>query len=249
MHSIMVVGGHSGDEIVMAGGLLCKCASRGDKIHLVSITQGCGGHPTLPRSEYRKQKESEALACAKLLGATTYFFPYPSRESEISLEAQKILANEIRKHRPDVVITHWKGSVHRDHASAYFNTVYALGLAADLNFKTEYEPFAAANLYFAENWEDPENYSPDIYVSLSQQDVDDWLKCCECFQFFRESFYEFDYKRYYLSLFACRGQLCGKNLPYACTFMRPAGLARGMTSASDIKLNDGPHQWLPGLEP
>lgn len=47
MYKIMVIGGHAGDEEIMAGTLCYKYASRGHKVRFISLTAGQGGHPTL----------------------------------------------------------------------------------------------------------------------------------------------------------------------------------------------------------
>lgn len=221
MHRIMVVGGHSGDEAVMAGAIICKYTSRGHKAHIVSMTHGDGGHPTLSRAEYRPQKEAESKRAAEVLGASTFVCPASADgRLEVSLNMQQVLAGQIREHCPDLIITHWKGSFHRDHVASYYNVQYAMRLAADEEHKSSLPPFKVKECLYAENWEDLDGYNADIYVEMSQAEQDAWQKACESFEFFRVGFYNFNYCRFYKALHMVRGQLSRKNLPLACTLMR-----------------------------
>ena len=57
MKKLMVVGGHSGDEAVMAGPIAARLAREGGSSIFVSVTNGDGGHHTLDRATYAVQKD------------------------------------------------------------------------------------------------------------------------------------------------------------------------------------------------
>ena len=92
MEKLMVVGGHSGDEAVMAGPIVARLIREGGSCVFVSVTNGDGGHHTLGRAEYAVQKEREAKAAAARLGATCVLWPISSGAVEISPERERELA-------------------------------------------------------------------------------------------------------------------------------------------------------------
>ena len=218
MKKLMVVGGHSGDEAVMAGPIAARLIREGGSAVFVSLTNGDGGHPTLGRAEYAPQKDREAHAAAAHLGAECVLFPISSGMLAVSPEQERALATLIRRYTPDTVLTHWKDSIHRDHTAAYHITVNALRLAASPAFEDGQEPHRGARLLFGDNWEDAENFRPEEYIAFSEEDEAVWLAACSEFEFFREGFYDFRYRTYYEALHRMRGALAmrsGAKLPLA----------------------------------
>lgn len=222
MSTVIIVGGHSGDEEIMTGALAHRLVREGHTVRFVSLTNGDGGHPTLSRSEYAIQKERESAEAAAVIGAERVLYPASSGSLEISLEVQDFLAKEFRTYKPSLVITHWRGSIHRDHVAAYYNVKYAVMLAA----KSEYgegEPYKVPEVLYADNIEDPKDYTPNIIVETDESDERAWLESCSKYEFFRTAFYDFDYNRYYTGLHLMRGQMSGKKYNYGCALMRDAG--------------------------
>ena len=177
---LMVIGGHSGDEAAMAGAIVSRYARKGHQTYLVSMTQGERGHHTLSPAEYLKQKEAEGREAAAVLGAKPVFLPFRGRLG-VTDETQNALAAVIEECSPEVIITHWRGSFHADHVATCSNTILALS-------QVEHKPKSSL---FAENWEDLFDYRPEIYLPHDDEDEAIWLKACECFEFFREGFYNF----------------------------------------------------------
>ena len=73
-------------------------------------------------------------------------------------------------------------------------------------------------LYFAENWEDPFDYQPDVWVDISSV-YKQWLEALRVHALFRGEVASFDYLRYYQGLVNMRGAEVGVN--QAQTFMLP----------------------------
>lgn len=210
MKRLMVVGGHSGDEAVTVGAIAAKVIREGGYCVFVALTNGDGGHPVYDRQQYAPQKDAEARAAAKILGAECILWPVSSGSVAISPENEAKLATLLRTHKPDTVITHWRNSMHRDHVASYHNTVAAIAKAADPNFHDGNDPFTVENLYFGDNWEDADGFKPQLYVPVLPEDEAKWLEACRCFQFFRDSFYDFDYETYYTCLHQVRGAIAAR---------------------------------------
>ena len=206
----MVVGAHSGDAEVMAGTIIRQYTRGGHQAYLVAMTHGERGHPTLSRHEYRKQKECEALQAAAILDVKPIFLPFGCGEERlaVSAEIQGALVAVINEHRPDVLITHWKESCHTEHTATHYNALAAIRQTNGI----------VKSCFFAENWEDAPNYRTEIYLPISEDDEADWLMACDSFQFFRDGFYDFPYRRYYQALHFIRGAESSR--PLSCTLMR-----------------------------
>ena len=117
---IMAIGGHVGDMELTAGGVLATMALKGYKIVTVALTggeRGCPPHLTVP--EYRKQKLEEARIFAEMLGGESVVWDYPDCELPVNDETRFKLCDEIRKYKADILLTHWKGSIHKDHISTH----------------------------------------------------------------------------------------------------------------------------------
>src|SRR2546430_17333585 len=112
---IMVVGAHAADAEIMGGATVLKHVDAGWRAVLVHMTPGEKGHRTLTPEEYAKVKAREAEAAARALGAESGMLSFRDGELPVSEEAQWALADVIRERGPDVLLTHWRGSVHPAH--------------------------------------------------------------------------------------------------------------------------------------
>ena len=163
-----------------AGATLLKHARRGCEAHIVNLTLGEKGHATLSADEYGEQKRREAEAAAELLQATPHFLPYRDGELTVSDDLASEIALLLRKLRPNAIITHWRDGIHGDHTATYHLTRRAQFLAGNRHFDLGGLPPTWAPLYYAENWEDADNFRPYIYVDVSGE-MADWRRAFECF--------------------------------------------------------------------
>lgn len=164
---IMVVGAHAADAEVMAGATILKHVDAGWKAVIVHATLGEKGHKTLPPDEYAVQKTAEAHEAARRLQADCVILPHLDGELPINEAVQWEIADAIRQYKPTVLITHWKGSLHRDHINTYENVRACLFFAGLKTFKREYPNHHVRQLLFAENWEDVDGFAADYYLDVS----------------------------------------------------------------------------------
>ena len=116
---LMVVGGHISDPENMAGAVMLKHKKAGWDITIVPATTGEKGHPTLSAEDYLKMRLADAHASAEFIGANLELMPYADGELPVNDESVWVMADLIRKHRPNLIITHWKGSFHIDHNNTH----------------------------------------------------------------------------------------------------------------------------------
>lgn len=215
---IMAVGGHIGDMELTAGGVLATMALKGYKIVTVALTageRGCPPHMTVP--EYRKQKVEEARIFAEMLGGESVVWDYPDCELPVNDETRFKRCDEIRKYKADVLLTHWKGSIHKDHIATQQLVFDAQLLAGLPSVEREYPAQFAKELYYCENWEDPYNFARDTYFEVSDEGFALWEKAIS-HHWFTVNSKDFKYKDYYTHLMRVRGIEMRKT--YAQAFAR-----------------------------
>ena len=178
---IVAVGAHAADAEFAAGASLLKHGRAGWDAHLIHLTLGEKGSATLSDEEYAAQKKAEAEEAARLLGATAHFLPCKDGELPVADEIARQIATLFRRLQPGVIITHWPGSIHLDHTNAYHLTRRARFLAAIRHYDLDdLPPVGGCRLYYADNWEDPENFQPYVYVDISDV-MADWEKAFKAY--------------------------------------------------------------------
>ncbi len=213
---LMAIGGHIGDAELTCGGVLATASLRGAKIVTVALTGGERGNPpTMTVEEYRKQKEQEARTFAEMLGGEAVVFPYADGELPETDEVKLALCDVIRKYKPDVLLTHWKNSIHKDHIATSRIVLDAQFFAGLPSVERELPAHFAKGPYYAENWEDSVGYTPYVYAEVTKEGFELWYKAISTHWFTVHST-SFHYREYYASLMKTRGFLCNKD--YAETF-------------------------------
>lgn len=218
--SIMVVGAHAGDAELMAGGVAAKYASKGHQVTLVHMTLGEKGHAKISPDEYACQKEHEAKDAARALGAKVLFMPYKDGELAADDMVKYALCDVIRSVKPNLIITHWKGSIHKDHTATYDIVQDAVFYAALPAIKRELPAHGCWRIFYAENWEDPKGFEIDTYIDVSGF-LEVWKKAAISYEFVRGGVSRFRHLDYYRALMAMRG--CLANCDSAEGFMSPPG--------------------------
>src|SRR6478752_6300581 len=164
---IMVIGAHAADAEIMGGASVLKHVDAGWRAVMVHMTPGEKGHPKLSPEEYKKIKDVEAENAAKVLGAKSIMMPWPDGELPVNEEVQMAIADVIRERKPTIILTHWKGSFHRDHNNTHHNVLASLFFAGLKTFVRTHPPHHVQRIYFAENWEDMERFRPEVYLDTT----------------------------------------------------------------------------------
>ncbi len=223
MAVIMAVGAHVGDMELTCGGVLAAHALRGDRIVTVAMTAGEKGNPPeMSPEKYRVQKVAEARGFARALGGEAVVLDTPDGLLEYEDRTVWTMCDLIRQYRPDVLITHWRESVHKDHRAASRIVSDARYFAGNRGFVRELEAHPCPKLYFAENWEDSREFTPYLYVDISQG-YELWIQEIQKHWFVTHST-DYRYLEYYDALSICRG--CESGFTRAQAFMVREQLSR-----------------------
>jgi LmbE family N-acetylglucosaminyl deacetylase len=135
---VLVVSAHPDDPEFSAGGSVAKLAKDGAQVTYVIVTDGSQGgeDPDQKDSELAVIREKEQRAAARVLGVKKVeFLGYKDGHLSHDLKLRRDIVRMIRKHKPDVVITHLPGRLldapmggsHPDHIAvgeATFAAVY-----------------------------------------------------------------------------------------------------------------------------
>ena len=202
--AILAIGAHAGDMELTTGAVLLEQRQLGDRIVLLHLSLGERGNPKLAATAYGTQKRREAEAAARVLGADVLFGPFRDGEVPNNEEARRYVADVIRQVRPSLVITHWRESIHRDHAATHAIVVDAVLLAAIDSGAGGEPPHRGTRLWYAENWEDTEEFEPYLYVDVSDH-IPKWRELVSSYEFVRGGISSFAYLDYYTSLATVRG--------------------------------------------
>jgi len=208
--TVLAIGAHAGDMELTAGALLIRQKKKGDRIVILHMTLGEGGNPKATPAAYGAQKRREALAADSVIGAESIFAPYRDGAVPNNEAARRYVANVIRQVKPTHIITHWQKSIHKDHANTSAIVQDAVLLASLEGVVTGNPPHRGIRgIWYADNWEDAEDFQPFIYVDVSE-DVQQWRDAVSKYEFVRGGISSFRYLEYYDALSIVRGAVAGK---------------------------------------
>lgn len=206
--TVMAVGAHTGDAQLTCGMLLAKHAMLGDKIIIVDLTAGERGAPAgRDVAEFREANALGAKIFAEKLGGESIIFDVPDGELYPSKEIELQLAQIMREKQVTNVLGHWRNSMHKDHIAAHTIMTNATFFASLPTYPHPLPPAPIGACMYAENWEDPEDFTPYFYFDVTEAFplwneaiVNLWLA---------ENSKSFMYRRYYEALSITRGALIG----------------------------------------
>ncbi|MHB8902817.1 MAG: PIG-L deacetylase family protein [Thermoguttaceae bacterium] len=115
---LLILGAHPDDCEFHAGGLAALYRERGHQVKMVSLTDGSAGHHQLGREELARVRRAEAAAAAAVIAATGQTWNFPDGLLQATLEVRHAVIAEIRRFRPDLVLTHRTNDYHPDHRAA-----------------------------------------------------------------------------------------------------------------------------------
>ena len=177
-NKVMVIAAHPDDDILGCGGTLNKLKRQGSDVRVVFIAEGTTCR--YPNPEYYDQKiirnqikhrNDCGIKALQKLGVDNYVFhdlPCGKLDQEPVINIGKIIEREIRQYKPDVIFTHSKSDVNKDHQIVYQATLQSTrpGALNNVNFLLTYEVLSSSEWNFA----DP--FAPNFFVEISKKDVD-----------------------------------------------------------------------------
>ncbi|HUI41260.1 MAG TPA: PIG-L deacetylase family protein [Terriglobia bacterium] len=205
--SLMAIAAHPGDAFFAMGAAVALQVHLGGAGVFLSLSLGEKGSPTIAPAEYGTMQRDAAVRAARVLGARSEFLTYPDGAIPASDEAKFAVCDMIRRFKPALIVTHWRGSWHKDHQACYEivnDAVFYAGLPA---LERPEPAHAVRGIYFADNWEDAAGFTADTYLDVTPV-FENWTAACAAFPMWRGET-GFRYNDYYTSLAVARGCLSG----------------------------------------
>jgi LmbE family N-acetylglucosaminyl deacetylase len=225
--SIMAIAAHPGDAFFSMGLPVAVQTHLGARGAFLSLTAGEKGSRTVAPPDYGGQQRAAGERAAEMMAATAVTLDYPDGELPHSDDVKLATCDLIRKYRPDVIVTHWSGSWHKDHRASHEIVLDAVFYAALPALARKDSAHSVRKVLFADNWEDATGFSGDTYLDVSPV-FDHWTEACAVFPMWRGET-GFRYRDYYTSLAIARGCLGGFNRAVAL-MSAPEQLMRKLTA-------------------
>lgn len=106
---VLIVGAHPDDPDFFCAGTVARWTAAGTSVAYVVVTSGDKGmpDPSLDPDEFSRMREAEQEAAAQVLGVSQVtFLRHTDGEVFDTLELRAQLTAEIRRFRPDLIVTH-----------------------------------------------------------------------------------------------------------------------------------------------
>jgi LmbE family N-acetylglucosaminyl deacetylase len=116
--NILVLAAHPDDEVLGCGATISKLSSLGNKVELITFTDGIS-------SRIKGDRTSDVEKSAKILGIRTFhtgLFPDNAMDSVSLLSLCRFIEKNI-EYTPDVIFTHHGGCLNVDHKMVYNATM------------------------------------------------------------------------------------------------------------------------------
>jgi LmbE family N-acetylglucosaminyl deacetylase len=206
---IMAIAAHPGDGLFTMGAAVAQQISRGGTGIFLSLSLGERGAPKdIPVQRYGEMQRTATDKATRLLGAETIFLTYPDAEIPFNEESAIAVCDVIREQKPDVIVTHWNGSWHKDHQNCHLivrDAVFYAGLETLVRSRPAH---SVSKVFYADNWEDATNFVADTYLDIEPV-YEKWMQACDFYPMWRGQTGFFRYNDYYSSLSIMRGCLSG----------------------------------------
>ena len=189
---IVSIGAHSLDAELLGGGLMLKYAKEGAHCTYIHVTQGRLEDPNATQEEkdaYLKSLLEQNQRAAQALGGDTIWLGYVSSNMPSTEEFAARLEKYFVDEKVDLVITHWRGSMHPRH----INTHDAVTTAVK-NLRRKGNPI---RLLYGETFEDLVGFIPQAYFVLSEEEKAQWFSGLKQYQVFNGEINDFPYIPYY----------------------------------------------------
>jgi 4-oxalomesaconate hydratase len=173
---LLVVGAHSADFVWRAGGAIAVTTSGGGTAQVLALSYGEQGEsgelwkePGQTVERVKEIRRGEAERAAAALGATFECLDLGDYPLEIDGEALVAIADRIREHAPDALVTHTdRDPFNPDHALCFHAVERARALAAGAGVASAFQTIEPPELLLFEPHQ-PElcNFTPTTFVDIT----------------------------------------------------------------------------------
>jgi len=202
---ILIVAAHPDDEVLGMGGTILRHSKLKDIVKIVYLATGISSRQkyddkikSKKLSDINKNKiknlQTDAKKAAKILKVkdmSFYDFPDNELDSIPLLKIVKVIENEIKKFKPDIVYTNHFGDLNIDHRVTYNATLTA---CRPLNNKIK--KLISFEVPSSTEWNYPQSFNPNYFINI-EKEVDSKINS---FKMFKSEIRNFPHPRSSLNL-------------------------------------------------
>jgi LmbE family N-acetylglucosaminyl deacetylase len=178
---ILVIGAHPDDCDIHAGGSAALWRAAGHSVRFVSVTNGESGHHEQSGAALADRRRAEAGRAGEVLGIPYDVLDHRDGSLQPDLPTRLELIGLIRRHAPDLILTHRPNDYHPDHR-------YTSQLVCDAAYMVTVPPIVPVVpalrrnpviAYLADSFHRPYPFSPTVVVDIEPvlERVVDMLDC------------------------------------------------------------------------
>ena len=172
---ILIVAAHPDDEVLGMGGTILRHSKLKDIVKIVYLATGISSRQkyddeikSKKLSELNKNRikklQNDAKKATKILKVkdiSFYDFPDNELDSVPLLKIVKVIENEIKKFKPDIVYTNHFGDLNIDHRTTYNATLTA---CRPLNNKIK--KLISFEVPSSTEWNYPQSFNPNYFINI-----------------------------------------------------------------------------------
>ena len=166
---VLVFGAHPDDAEFHGGGLLALHRARGNRVRMISVSDGSAGHQSLDRASLAARRRDEAKRAANVIGCEVAVWNNLDGELEPTLALRRDVIREIRSFAPDLVLTHRIHDYHPDHravAALVRDACYMVRVPSIVP-EVAALPNDPVVAHFADFFSQPAPFRPDITIDIA----------------------------------------------------------------------------------
>ncbi len=166
--TILFVSAHPDDTEIRASGFASLCREAGDRVVILSVTDGSSGHMNIEPIELAAIRRKEAENAVAVIGAESMCLNVRDGSLESSLKNRELMIRTIRKIAPDIIITNRLNDYHPDHrytASLVQDSSYML-MVPNVVSDTPALGYNPIVMYWGDTFTFPGPFRPDVVISI-----------------------------------------------------------------------------------
>jgi len=167
MKIILVITAHPDDEIIGCGGSMAKFVKNKDKVYVLILGHGIDSRQNKNADKQMQKLREACLKANKIMGVEEVFihdFPDQRFDTVPILDIIKKIEEIKSKVNPEIVFTHSRHDLNKDHRTTYEAVITAFRPLSGESCKEIY----SFEVLSSTEWNCPIGFSPNVFVDISK---------------------------------------------------------------------------------
>ena len=169
---VLIIVSHSDDESISMAGTICKHVNRGDKVYVMSMTDGVSSRNEIIKDSIKKRREA-SIKASKILGfewAECFNFGDNLMDKYPLLDVVKAIETNKQDYKPSIVYTHSISDLNIDHR-VVANAALTAFRPQPMEICREIRLFETASATDYGNSVITGSFAPNLFVVISNHGV------------------------------------------------------------------------------